>query len=90
MFFVVFPALANINSGTIDQNNYRASLSVAVQIPCSGHAPLIVDELKKEDGIGFIKFKMPNNFQIAYNPGQISPEKIISLDIFKTFKAEMN
>jgi uncharacterized membrane protein YeaQ/YmgE (transglycosylase-associated protein family) len=48
MFLVVFPVLANTNStNTLNVAKYPASLSMAVQIPCSGHAPLIIDELKK-------------------------------------------
>lgn len=90
MLFVVFPALANINSGIIDQEKYQANLSISVQIPCSGHAPLIIDELKKETGVGSVKFRTPNSFEIQYNPDEISREKIISLGIFKTFKAEIN
>jgi hypothetical protein len=88
MFFVVFPALANINSGNmINQGSYAANLSIAVQIPCSGHAPLIIGELKKDAGIGQVIFKTPNIFEIKYNPKETSPEKIASLEIFKTYKA---
>ena len=88
MFFVIFPALANINSNNvINQEKYLANLAIAVQIPCSGHAPLIVDELKKDSGVGFVKFEIPNIFEIKYDPEKTSQEKIISLEIFKTYKA---
>jgi len=87
MFSVVFPALANINSqNTISQNNLLSSLSIEVQIPCSGHAPLIIDEIKKDDGVGSVWFKAPNIFEVKYNPEKTSPERIASLEIFKTFK----
>jgi hypothetical protein len=33
-----------------------------------------------------IKFKMPNTFEVTYDPKKISVEKITSLEIFKTFK----
>jgi len=88
MFSVVFPALANKESNSINsQESFLASTSISVAIPCSGHAPLIIDELKKDTGVGSIKFKMPNTFEIKYNPQKTSPEKIISLAIFKTYKA---
>ena len=64
-----------------------ASLTMEVQIPCSGHAPLIIGELKKLDGIGNVKFRTPNFFDINYNPQKTTPEKIASLEIFKEFKA---
>lgn len=85
MFFVIFPALTNISPGNA-VGNYPADLSIAVQIPCSGHAPLIVDELKKDSGVGSVIFKMPDIFKIKYDPEKTSPEKIASLEIFKTYK----
>lgn len=88
MFAFVFPALANINSGDmLNREEYNANLSIAVQIPCSGHASLIADELKKNDAIGQVFFKMPNTFDIKYNSTKISSENIISMEIFKTYKA---
>ena len=86
MFFLVMQALANINSNTVKQENYLSSLSINVQIPCSGHAPLIIDELDKDSGVVFVRFKMPNTFEIKYDPEETSPEKIASLEIFKTYK----
>jgi len=87
IFFVIFPALANINSGKIIDNAQLASLSLKVDIPCSGHAPLIIDELKKDSGVNAVKFTMINNFEIQYDPEKTSPEKITSLEIFKEYKA---
>ncbi len=91
MFFVVFPAISNMNFTKAAANeNASAMLSMRIQIPCSGHAPLIIDELKKEDGIGIIRFKMPNIFTLNYDPAETNPEKISALEIFKIFKAEIN
>jgi hypothetical protein len=88
MFFVVFPVLANVNTKNfVNQENYSADLSLAVQIPCSGHAPLIIDELEKAGGIGSVEFEMPDIFKIKYDPKITSPEKITELDIFKTYRA---
>ncbi|MFA5080029.1 MAG: hypothetical protein WC472_00170 [Candidatus Paceibacterota bacterium] len=87
IFFVVFPTVANTNNTTAE--NYASNLSsgtLKVQIPCSGHAPLIISEIKKENGVNSVFFKMPDTFEIKYNSKITSLEKIISLDIFKNFK----
>ncbi len=89
MLFVILPALANINSGVIGQEKYHVNLSITVQIPCSGHTPLIIDELKKEAGVDSVEFRIPNIFEIKYNADRTSPKKIVSLDIFKTYKASI-
>ena len=89
MFLFIFPVLANINSpSTI--SGQTASFSITVQIPCSGHAPLIIDELKKDSGVQKVIFKMPNKFDINYNPVITSPEKIRSLEIFNIYKCSIN
>lgn len=88
MFSYVLPALANAsfkNPGPLVAQNL-ANLSLKVEIPCSGHAPLIMDELKKDGGVKNINFENPDIFQISYDPSQTSKEKIESLDIFKTYK----
>lgn len=90
MFFVVFPIMSNIGSaGAMASENESESLIMKIQIPCSGHAPLIIDELKKEKGVGIVRFKMPNIFTINYDPKKIDSEKIWALEIFKIFKAEI-
>jgi hypothetical protein len=91
MFFVVFPALANINpKNPIAQTENSADLSLSVQIPCSGHAPLIMDELKKNSGVQSVTFKLPDIFEIKYDPKETSPVKIASAEIFKTYEATIN
>jgi len=90
MFFVVFPVLANINyNKTSQQQNNFKNISLEVKIPCSGHSFLIIGELKKIEGVGNIKFRMPNIFDIEYNPSLTSIEKITSLEVFKTYTANI-
>ncbi|MFA5084259.1 MAG: hypothetical protein WC475_02670 [Candidatus Paceibacterota bacterium] len=92
-FFVIFPAVANLGSASKtvssagDFQSSLASLTLAVDIPCSGHAPLVINELKGIIGVDSVKFKLPNLFEISYDSARTSPITIISLDIFKTFKA---
>jgi hypothetical protein len=97
MFSWVMPALANANfsknssekSVPVSQNLLN-DLALSVQIPCSGHASLIMDEIRKNYPINSIEFKLPNIFIIKYDPTEVTPREITSLDIFKTYKATIN
>jgi len=88
LFMVIFPIAANLNSGpsiaaaTVNQESMR----LQVDIPCSGHAPLITDELKRI-GVNNVKFNFPNLFDVSYDPSKTSKQQILSLDVFKTYKA---
>lgn len=84
LFLVVFPALANMNANNSDNGNL-ISMSIEVKIPCSGHAPLIIDELKNNGEVDIVKFKLPNIFEIKYDSEKTSPEAITSLEIFETY-----
>ena len=95
MFFVVIPSLTNISfANGLGQNssNLSQTMSISVDIPCSGHASLIMDEIKKNfpSVVQSIKFKLPSTFIIEYNPNEVTPGKITSLEIFKTYKATLN
>ena len=88
MFSFVFPALANANNSQAIESSANYPLTtLAVNIPCSGHATLIISELKKDLGVKSVIFKTPNIFEIRYNPLATSVEKITALDIFKQFTA---
>lgn len=98
MFFVVLPAVANVDfrkpprelAGIQDQKGPLAELKLSVQIPCSGHASLIIDEIKKNCDVQSVKFSLPDTFDIKYDPKKTTPEQIASLEIFKTYKAIIN
>ncbi len=87
MFFVVFPAMANVSYGKMPTGESDVSLSLAVQIPCSGHSFLVINELKKIEGVSSVKFKLPNIFEVTYDPQKVSYQQIISPEIFKTYEA---
>lgn len=89
MFFVAFPVIANINSNKVDSRVYSSEIILITEIPCSGHSFLIIDEIKKENGIGSVAFKNPNIFKIKYNPDIISLDKIKSLKIFESFQMKV-
>lgn len=98
MFFVVLPALANVsfqkvaveNTGIQSQDSNLSELTIRVQIPCSGHASLIIDEIKKNCDVQSVRFSMPDVFHVEYDSKKMTPEKLASLEIFKTYKATIN
>jgi hypothetical protein len=91
MFFVVLPAIVNLNAQKVlGQEGNFSELSIDVQIPCSGHASLIIDEIKKNCDVRSVEFRMPGNFDIKYDPQKTTPEKIAGLEIFKTYPAKIN
>jgi hypothetical protein len=89
-FFYIFPALANMNAPrvTTEEAKGLSYLELNVSIPCSGHAPLIIDELKKINGIKSVEYVDPNTFNIYYDSLLVSEQTILLNDIFKEFKAK--
>jgi len=93
MFAVVLPRMANI--GPIGQpkilsERNTTSIVLVVEIPCPGHAQLIIDELKKSPGVNNVVFKSPNFFEVNFDPQKFSLSGLLSLEIFKTFKVTIN
>jgi hypothetical protein len=91
LFLVVFPLLANANvsspATSFSVAGNASSLKLQVDIPCSGHAPLITQELKTINGVTGVKFSLPNVFDVKYDSAKASKAQILSLDVFKTYKA---
>lgn len=88
IMLVIFPLAANLKFSTRSQILGLSSESVRVNIPCTGHAPLIISELRRVDGIIDVNFKFPNIFEIKYDPKKVTNDQILNLEIFKNFKAE--
>jgi len=98
LFMFIFPILANIDSGlsitgafaaVAESTGSAGFLTLQVNIPCPGHAPLITGELKSIKGVESVKFRFPNFFDVGYNPSQTSEQQILSLDVFNTYKASV-
>jgi copper chaperone CopZ len=89
LFMIIFPVLANTNSGstTFSDIGTQSLIRLQVDIPCSGHAPLITEELKKINGITNVKFSFPNLFDVSYDSTKTTKQQILSLDVFNTYKA---
>jgi hypothetical protein len=67
--------------------NILSSLKLSVAIPCSGHASLITGEIKSLSGINSVQFSLPNIFDVKYDPTKTTKQQILTLDVFKTYKA---
>jgi len=89
--YFIFPAVtattANIGNSNTAVNQTTNTLAIKVDIPCSGHGPLIVDELKKINGVASVNYEPLNTFKVNYNPLLTDETSILSLEIFKTYKA---
>ena len=96
-FLVIFPAVANLDLKPLNTNGVvqaqtistkdTASLTLQVAIPCSGHAPLIIGEVEKLDGVVDAKFQGSNVFKVQYDPAKVTVDDILALDVFKSFAA---
>ena len=62
-------------------------LALRVDIPCPGHALLIVREIRTINGVEAVRFRFPNIFDVDYDPEKTSKTQILSLDVFNTYKA---
>ncbi len=101
LFILIFPVAANMSSGlglksSIAQAFWADTSETAdnffwaeVDIPCSGHSPLISEELRGLEGVEKVIFSFPNVFKVEYNPEIVSKEEILSLEIFKTYPIKM-
>lgn len=90
--FFIFPVVVNAQTikTTNINDNESSIIYVDVNIPCTGHAPIIIDEIRKNQGINYTRFKMPSTFEISFDPKQISIKDIKSLEIFKTFNLKIS
>jgi len=89
--YYIFPAIttatANLGNNRASINQTTNILTIKVDIPCSGHGPLIIDELKKINGVSSVDYTPLNTFKVSYDPLLTNETSILSLEIFKTYKA---
>jgi copper chaperone CopZ len=60
-------------------------MKLKVDIPCSGHAKLISDELYAIDGVKSVKFNFPDIFEVSYDSSLVSKSQILGIDVLKEF-----
>ncbi len=93
LYLVVFPVIANLGysqklSAAFSKQNTLVTKTIQVNVPCSGHAPLIIDEVEKVDGVVAVKYRLPNLFDITFNSSKVTLQEILNLSIFNSFKAQ--
>jgi hypothetical protein len=84
----VAASVCPLNSTSECSQNETAQLSaleITVDIPCSGHAPLIATELYALDGVRNVEFAPTNRFTILYDPSITTKTDILNLRVFKTY-----
>ncbi|PIZ41535.1 hypothetical protein COY35_00240 [candidate division WWE3 bacterium CG_4_10_14_0_2_um_filter_47_8] len=79
LYLVVFPLLTNLKALRLSKGEVMVSGQTGlvtkilkVEIPCSGHAPLVVDELQRIEGVREIRFRLPNFFEVSFDSSQTS------------------
>ena len=80
---------AGVNSANQNPVSTTSEVQLRVNIPCSGHASLIIGEIKKLPGIIDVKFSNPNIFTITYDSSKVTAKQITSIDVFNTYAATM-
>lgn len=75
----------NFTGNSVEEGGEVITLKVA--IPCPGHAYLIENGLKNLQGVSSVDFRFPNYFDVSYDSSKISKQEILSLGIFKQYKA---
>jgi hypothetical protein len=86
----VFPAAANFGQQpTVLGQSNLVTKTLAVQIPCSGHALLISGELKKVTGVANVYFNPQGNFEVSFDPRKVTIEQILGIPIFRTYAARV-
>jgi copper chaperone CopZ len=90
LFLFIFPLAANMTSATdAEITDDSSEITLSVDIPCPGHAPLITGELKTIDGVQSVKFRFPDYFDINYDSKKTSQGEITSLAVFNTYPAKI-
>lgn len=88
LFMIIFPVATNFQPGsTLGESTNN--LTLQVDIPCPGHAPLITGELKSLNGVKNVKFRFPNIFDVDYDPQKTFREQILALAVFNTYQASV-
>ncbi len=92
------PAAISASQGLVDPANRDQvtlrvdpanleQVTLSVDIPCSGHAPLIIGEIRDVPGVQQTKYQSPNIFQVSYDKSATSVEAILAQEVFQSFPA---
>jgi hypothetical protein len=87
LFLLIFPMAANMTSATGNVvSDGLNKITLKVDIPCPGHAPLITGELKTINGVENVKFSFPDYFEVSFS-GATSQKEMLSLEVFDSYPA---
>lgn len=87
LFLFIFPLVANLGNASAVEIAGSSVLSISVDIPCSGHASLITNEVKTIAGVKGSEYSFPNKFDIYYDSTQTTGQEILSLEVFNEYPA---
>ncbi len=92
LFMVIFPIAANA-SAPVNLDDFEgielSEARISVNIPCPGHAPLIIEELRKSEGVAGVRFSFPNYFSVSYDPDVTSAERFLARGVFIEYPAKV-
>lgn len=95
LFFAILPAITKYSlkrgGNIITEENLYASydkLTLEVAIPCSSHAFLVVDDLKKLKGVKDVRLN-DIYFDVYFDKKEVSIEQILGIDLFKEYSAKL-
>ena len=86
LIFVIFPLTANAGSSNVDLSG-TTMLLLSVDIPCSGHAPLIAEDLRGVEGVVQVRYLNLDKFSVAYDPNVATIDDIMSVEVFGPYPA---
>ncbi len=87
LFLLIFPMLANVSAAGDKVGESDSTIMFSVNIPCSGHAPLISEELKSIEGVNAIEYSFPNNFEVSFDSAKTSKQEMLALEVFDEYPA---
>jgi hypothetical protein len=62
-------------------------VTLQVAIPCPGHAPLIINALKKAPGVQAVRYGLPNRFRVSYDAEMTTIDEMMAQPVFDSFRA---
>jgi hypothetical protein len=90
LFIVIFPIATNLTlaSPTGAVVGDLTEITLKVDIPCPGHAPLISEGLQSIKGVTSVRFRFPDYFDVSYDK-RTSKENILDLGVFGIYPAQV-
>ena len=89
LFLFIFPLATNLTFASGESVEGLDEFNIAVNIPCSGHAPLISGHLMLLEGVENVKYNFPFGFTVYYDEGVVTIDEILSIDIFDEYPARI-